>query len=43
MNVGIALSFSLPLVLKFLGTQGVNLELTRLLKLLLELLAYNLS
>ena len=43
MNIGLALSFSLLLVLKFLETQEVNLELTLPLKVLLELSAYNLS
>jgi len=40
-NVSLALSFSLPLVLEFLGTQEVNLELTSPLKVLLELSVYN--
>ena len=43
MNVGLVLSFSLPLVLGFLGIWGMNLELTLPLKVFLELSAYNLS
>ena len=41
MNISLALSFSLLLVLRFLGIQGVNLELTLPLKVFLELSAYN--
>jgi len=42
-NIGLALFFSLPLVLGFLGIQRVNLELTLPLKVFLELSAYNMS